>query len=96
MRRQKVVPVIKKFVLSGQASTLIGPKPASKSLPQRTANVRFGSKADIGLAAADVRFTPKSGHRPARWQCPLWAKSGLMHCSNRPQPLVQVIADFRQ
>jgi len=24
--------------------------------------VRFGSKADIGLAAADVRFTPKSGH----------------------------------
>ena len=26
-------------------------------------NVRFGSKADIGLAPADVRFTPKSGHQ---------------------------------
>src|SRR5437868_15019946 len=24
--------------------------------------VSLGSKADIGLAAADVRFTPKSGH----------------------------------
>jgi hypothetical protein len=26
------------------------------------ADVRFGSKADIGLASVDVRFTPKSGH----------------------------------
>jgi hypothetical protein len=26
-------------------------------------DVRFGSKADIGLVAVDVRFTPKSGHR---------------------------------
>jgi hypothetical protein len=25
-------------------------------------DVRFGSKAGIGLVAADVRFTPKSGH----------------------------------
>jgi hypothetical protein len=25
-------------------------------------NVRFGSKADIGEGANDVRFTPKSGH----------------------------------
>jgi hypothetical protein len=25
-------------------------------------DVRFGSKADIGLPAIDVRFTPKSGH----------------------------------
>jgi hypothetical protein len=23
-----------------------------------------------------VRFTPKSGHRSARWQCPLCANSG--------------------
>jgi hypothetical protein len=23
----------------------------------------------------DVRFTPESGHRSARWQCPLWAIS---------------------
>jgi len=25
-------------------------------------NVRFGSKADIGVPPIDVRFTPKSGH----------------------------------
>jgi len=29
---------------------------------ERAANVRFGSKADIGEGATDVRFTPKSGH----------------------------------
>ena len=29
-------------------------------------NVRFGSKADIGEGATDVRFTPKSGHSPTR------------------------------
>jgi hypothetical protein len=44
-------------------------------------DVRFGSKADMGLSLIDVRFTPKSGHRSARWQCPLCANSGLMHCS---------------
>jgi hypothetical protein len=27
------------------------------------AQVAFGSKADIGLALVDVRFTPKSGHQ---------------------------------
>jgi hypothetical protein len=26
-------------------------------------DVRFGSKADIGLPPIDFRFTPKSGHR---------------------------------
>jgi hypothetical protein len=26
-------------------------------------DVRFGSKADIGLPAIDVRYSPKSGHR---------------------------------
>src|SRR6516164_5654107 len=31
---------------------------------------------------SDVRFTSKSGHRSAGQQCPLCAKSGLMHCSN--------------
>jgi hypothetical protein len=45
------------------------------------ANVRCGSKADIGLAPADVRFTPKSGHCRATVGCPLCATSGLMHCS---------------
>jgi len=27
-----------------------------------TANVRYGSKADIGAGLHDVRFTPKSGY----------------------------------
>jgi hypothetical protein len=39
-------------------------------------NVRFGSKADIGLASIDVRFTPKSGHRLTEFECPLCATSG--------------------
>ena len=42
----------------------------------RSLNVRFGSKADIGEGATDVRFTPESGHPSARRQCPLCAKSG--------------------
>jgi hypothetical protein len=29
----------------------------------RSLTVRFGSKADIGEGAIDVRFTPKTGHR---------------------------------
>jgi hypothetical protein len=29
-------------------------------------NVRFGLKADIGLASIDVRFTPESGHSTDR------------------------------
>jgi hypothetical protein len=39
------------------------------------ANVRFGSKADIGLGARDVRFTPKSGHQITVRRCPLSAIS---------------------
>jgi hypothetical protein len=31
----------------------------------RTADVRFGSKADIRLPPIDVRFTPESGHGSA-------------------------------
>jgi hypothetical protein len=30
----------------------------------RTSHVRFGSLADVEARPADVRFTPKSGHRP--------------------------------
>ena len=45
-------------------------------------NVRFGSKADIGEGAIDVRFTPKSGHWNSAAECPLCAKSGLVHRSN--------------
>src|SRR6516165_2321587 len=39
------------------------------------AKCRDGSKADIGLAPVDVRFTPKSGHCRPRLECPLCAKS---------------------
>jgi hypothetical protein len=39
-------------------------------------DVRFGSKADIPQCRADVRFTPKSGHRLCVLGCPLSAKSG--------------------
>src|SRR6516165_9897422 len=37
----------------------------------QVANVRFGSKADIGALLIDVRFTPKSGHRLSMSTCPL-------------------------
>jgi hypothetical protein len=61
-------------MVAAQTTTLIGAKPASKTLPQRTANVRFGShkrtfcdaeamsalppKADMRGATRDVRFVP--------------------------------------
>jgi len=35
------------------------------ALRGRTANVRFGSKADIQRRLANVRFTPQSGHGSA-------------------------------
>jgi hypothetical protein len=41
--------------------------------------VRFGSKADIEAALADVRFTPKSGHRLSLSECPLCANNGHWH-----------------
>jgi len=40
---------------------------------------RFGSKADICSALADVRFTPESGHMRRKNGCLLWANSG--HCT---------------
>ena len=39
-------------------------------------DVRFGSKADIGVGRRHVRFTPKSGHWLSALGCPLCAKSG--------------------
>ena len=39
-------------------------------------NVRFGSKADMCSAQADVRFTSNSGHVRCKKRCPLCAKSG--------------------
>jgi hypothetical protein len=43
--------------------------------------VRFGSKADISLSPADVRFTSKSRHRWPRVSCSLIAKLQTL-CSN--------------
>ena len=34
-------------------------------------DVRYGSKADIGVRPRDVRFTPNSGHRLSALGCPL-------------------------
>jgi hypothetical protein len=39
-------------------------------------NVRFGSKADMCSAQADVRSYPKSGHVQCNSVCPLCANSG--------------------
>jgi hypothetical protein len=36
-----------------------------------TADVRFGSKADMARSNFDVRFTPESGHCQATVGCPL-------------------------
>jgi hypothetical protein len=47
------------------------------------ANVRFGSKADMGAWLIDVRFTPESRHRRSALECPLCAKSGHMHCNKK-------------
>jgi hypothetical protein len=44
-------------------------------------NVRFGSLADICSAKNHVRFAPESGHVQCKLGGPLWAKSGLIHCS---------------
>jgi hypothetical protein len=46
-------------------------------------NVRFGSKADIGLPAIHVRYSSKSGHGRVLAECQLCAKSGLMHRSKK-------------
>src|SRR5262249_218321 len=43
----------------------------------KLADVRFGSKADIGEGATDVRFTPNSGHR-----------TGPHHLRGRPHRVI--------
>src|SRR5215469_3443670 len=40
-----------------------------------TADVRFGSKAEIAARPRNVRFTPKSGHQLSALGCLLCAKS---------------------
>src|SRR5262249_56667835 len=46
------------------------------SQQNRAPDFRFGSKADIGESATDVRFTPESGHRLSALGRPLSAVSG--------------------
>ncbi len=41
-----------------------------------SADVRFGSEADIWTCVTNVRFTPESGHVVGCQECPLCAKSG--------------------
>jgi hypothetical protein len=50
---------------SGQGIIVAGQTGKLEVVKTALSNVRFGSKADIGLPAIDVRFTPKSGHRSA-------------------------------
>ena len=45
-------------------------------LKPNSADVRFASKADIGVHPINVCFTPKSGHWLSVSGCPLRAKSG--------------------
>jgi len=40
------------------------------------ADARFGSKADMCGAIADVGLTPESGHSESQTDCPLSANSG--------------------
>src|SRR6516164_8497808 len=47
------------------------------------ANVGDGSKVDVSECPADVRFTPKSGHRNSVMRCPLCAKSGHLVLGRR-------------
>src|SRR5262249_22188247 len=51
------------------------------SLASRSMDVRFGSKADMCSARANVRFTPESDIKCDIMESPLWANSRLMHRS---------------
>ena len=63
-------------IVAAQRGVLIVAKSSFDRCPLGAFNVRFGSKADMGLPLIDVRFTPKSGHCSRRWACPLCANSG--------------------
>jgi hypothetical protein len=67
-------------------------------------NVRFGSKADIGLASVDVRYSPESGHCQATVGCPFLGKADVRAMSRRheqpvgmpPQDCFVALASRRQ
>src|SRR5262252_7950108 len=70
--------VLKVMKDAGQSNT---PKTARWGRLSGLVDVRFGSKADIGVRPRNVRFTPESGHWNPVVECPLCAKSGHMQCS---------------
>src|SRR5260370_39958162 len=45
------------------------------------ANVTFGVKSEMTPSKLYVRYSPESGHSSPPSQCPLGAKTGLMHRS---------------
>src|SRR6516162_10486791 len=49
----------------------------------QSANVCFGSKADIDPLSSHVRFTPESGHCRLQLGCPLCANSGHQSLTGR-------------
>src|SRR5262249_42102035 len=57
-------------IVLAQTSTLKG---GGYAFRRRSANVRFGSLADICTAIGHVRFTPESGHLQCTSACLLWA-----------------------
>jgi hypothetical protein len=83
-RRRMLAPKLRRRHLSGSNEHFDrGLKPASKPLPQCTANVAVGSLADKP-SRAKINFCPllsESGQTRARLNCPLSAKSGLMQRS---------------
>jgi hypothetical protein len=60
----------------GQKQTFAVQKGMSALLPIATA------KADI--CASSCQLYPESRHVQRSRACPLWANSGLMHCTKRP------------
>ena len=64
-------------LLSAQTSIVVKIRGwAQERVAGQSADVRFGSKADIASGPLHVRFTPKNGHRGVRSPCPLCANSG--------------------
>jgi hypothetical protein len=53
------------------------------STAPRGSHVRYGSKADIRLAAIDVRFPPKSRHWRVTVGCPLSAMCGRLRVGKK-------------
>jgi hypothetical protein len=60
-----------------------------------SANVRFGSLADILRRGSDVRFTPESRHMQCNSVCPLSANSGHGRSLNHSRQCIPSDGDLR-